>query len=57
MAEILRLTVLNMDLVPSILNQILVLRVILSIWSLNTNSIRNKFESLSFLIGGKVDIF
>ena len=24
---------------------------------LNTNSIRNKFESLSFLIGGKVDIF
>ena len=57
MAEILRLTVLNMDLVPSILNQILVLQVILSIWSLNTNSIRNKFESLSFLIGGKVDIF
>ena len=75
MAEILQLTVLNMDRVPNILNQILILRMFLSMKNttntvtdlrtfnikypniiimdhLNINSIRNKLELLSFLIGG-----
>ena len=59
-----------MEIVPNILNQILILRVLLPMWTfrvkypsnlitghLNINSIRNKFELLSFLINGKVDIF
>ena len=52
-----------MDIVPNILNQIIILYNFsyqitrnINIGQLNINSIRNKFELLPFLIGGKVDV-
>ena len=52
-----------MDIVPNILNQIIILYNFsyqitrnINIGQLNINSIRNKSELLPFLIGGKVDV-